>query len=110
MAFYASDRNCIDIVSGNTPHYIRHKTEVNIKMHPCGCGVRFLPDEALREKSHSLDGKMSLGILVGIPLLTDGRYSGDLLIVDIEELPTAVSDRGVYAHRVKTEEVAPPKS
>ena len=53
---------------------------------------------------------MLFGIFVGLPLVTDGRYSDDLLIVDVEELAMAVSGREVYTHRVKAKEVVPAKS
>ena len=102
MRCYCFLRNIIDVMSyGHTP-YQKRFGDFKGKQIPFGASVRYMAmkdGEVLRELP--LGDKTREGIFVGYHCHPGGKWSGDYLVIDAQDMRHADSIRSYHARRIK---------
>ena len=111
MACYCFLRNVHDIQSeGKTPFSLRFGEDFTGPIIPFGAEVTYKPiTDKDKERLHKYGRKELNGIFVGYAQHAGGGWTGDLLLVDSEEIEDAESVSDIYIKRFKAQEVNPTK-
>ena len=112
MSCYCFLRNVVDIlVDGMTPWRKRFGKNFTGPIIPFGAEVQYKPITTKdKDRLHKLGGKLLSGVFVGYSQQVGGGWSGDLLVIDWEELENADNVSEVYIKRFAHPEVFPTKS
>ena len=104
-------RNVVDKLPGNeTAYEKRFEVPFAGPIYPFGCEVTYQPSSKEdRSRLHGFGSKVLSGIFMGYVQQAGGTWSGDLWVVDWEELEQAEHFSEVTIKRFKAEEVRPVK-
>ena len=106
MECYAFMRNVVDILANGKTAYQARFCEYMGPCIPFGALVSYKPITARdKDRCHKMGPQLLRGIFIGYDDRSGGSWSGDLLIVDWEELEDAETTSEVYTKRFKAAEM-----
>ena len=71
------------------PYVGRHSVDFKGPKIPFGAGILFLPMGPLADEQHTFSAKTRLGICMGYVTVTNGKFKGDVLVLDAQALTEA---------------------
>ena len=90
-----------------TPYRARFKEEFIGPLYPFGCSVEYQPSNPdYKEAGHALGTKTRRGIFYGEHLDKSGKFKGDLLVVDEQQMENAAHHVRVIPTRIRMGEVS----
>ena len=103
MECYCYLRNVVDLlITNETAYHRRFGTDFQGPVWPFGCEIKYKPiskDDLTH--CHKYGDKMLPGIFVGYDIKAGGKWSGDVLVIDWDELQEAENVNEVYPKRFK---------
>ena len=107
MLCYAFLSNVKDaLASGMTPYQTRFEGDFRGPLIPFGAEVEYMPSsDKAKQALHPLGGKYLPGLFVGYIQRAGGGWSGDLEVVDWENLDKAKTFAEGYPRRIRAPEV-----
>ena len=111
MRCYCFLRNVVDLIQTakmsepKTAYEMRFGSSFRGPVVPFGAAVTYKPSaEKDKERLHKFSAKTLQGIFMGYYQQAGGGWSGDLFIIDIDELEEAEDAADVYIKKLKAEE------
>ena len=100
-------RNVVDLLAwGKTAWKSKYGEDFDGPIIPFGAAIEYKPiSDKDQARLHKLGCKVLPGIFLGYEQKAGGGWSGDLWVVDSEELETAEHVNKVYPKRLKAAEV-----
>ena len=107
MVCFCFLKNVVDLlINGETAYFNRFGVNFDGPIIPFGAEIAYLPiSQKDKARVHQMGDKLLPGIFIGYDVFAGGGWTGDLLVVDWDNLNDAVNYSEVHVKRFKAPEV-----